>query len=125
MVKPEGRGRGGAEGTFGGAPSRITLPEGRLPAGDERSDHKVELHSPEEQRDLVIVRSDPKARELLKNLDFPGPKWLFQKAVFLYVFNGPGLVFGLSIFADFTHPYDLGNPPQGLVQKPVHLFMSS
>ena len=41
------------------------LPEGRLPAGVERSDHKVELHSPEEQRDLVIVRRDPsKSREL-------------------------------------------------------------
>ena len=27
---------------------------------------KSELHSPEEQRDLVIVRSDPKAREVTK-----------------------------------------------------------
>ena len=53
------------------SPNYITLPEGRLPAGDERSDHKVELHSPEEQRDLVIVRSDlKKARELWKNLIF-------------------------------------------------------
>jgi len=88
-----------------------SAPEGQLPAGDERSDHKSELHSPEEQRDLVIVRSDPKARELLKNLVFwPAPKAFSESSVFAN-FNGPGLVFGLSFLAGFTHPYGLENPP--------------
>jgi len=109
--KPEGRGRGGAEETCGGAPSQTARPKGSSPQGMSGAITKSELHSPEEQRDLVIVRSDPKARETLKTLVFwPAPEAFSESNVFAN-FNGPGLVFGLSFLAGFTHPYGLENPP--------------
>ena len=67
----------------------------------------------------MIVRSDPKARENFENLDFCQPPRAFSESSVLHVFNGPGLVFGLSIFADFTHPCDFGNTQKDLVQKTI------
>ena len=40
------RARGGrSRRNISGCPLAYNVPEGQLPAGDERSDHKVELHS--------------------------------------------------------------------------------
>ena len=110
--KLEGEGGGGAEETSGQNPhSSPALPEGQLPAGDERSDHKVELHSPfREQRDLVIVRSDQENREVCeKSIILVAHKGISGSGVFAN-FNGPGLVFGQSKFPEHHHPYENGNP---------------
>ena len=82
--KLEGEGGGGAEETYRGAPWQTALPEGQLPAGEERSDHKVGAAFPSrEQRDLVIVRSDQqKTAKFAKNPLFLWHTRKFRGVVF-------------------------------------------
>ena len=69
--KQKGEGGGGAEETLRGAHCLDSVARRAAPRrGLSGAITKSELHSPEEQRDLVIVRSDPKAREVTKNLVF-------------------------------------------------------
>ena len=72
----------------------------------------------------MIVRSDPKARELWKILDFSYFPKAFSESSVCKIFNGPGLLFALSIFADSTRPNDLENPPDDSVQKSLQFYAS-
>ena len=95
------------------------LPEGRLPAWGERSDHKVELHSLEEQRDLVIVRRDPTkdSAHFQTNLNFCKVPKADQQSEFLSKDYWPSAIVWADIFANFAHPLGFENSPKDLVQK--------
>ena len=111
--KLEGEGGGGAEETPGGSPLPVQhCPKGSSPQGKSEAITKSELHSPKEQRDLVIVRSDQQktAKFAKKPLFFVPHKEISGSGVFAN-FNGPGLVFGQSKFPEHHRPYGNGKPP--------------
>ena len=82
--KLEGEGGGGAEETPGGSPLPVQhCPKGSSPQGKSEAITKSELHSPKEQRDLVIVRSDQqKTAKFAKIHDFLCHTRKFRGVVF-------------------------------------------
>lgn len=123
--KPEGRGRGGAEETCGGAPSQTARPKGSSPQGMSGAITKSELHSPEEQRDLVIVRSDPKAREHFEKSCFlASPKGIFGKQCFCQ-FQWPRASVWAIVSCRLHPPLWIGKSPLGFGSKVVAFLVPS
>ena len=73
----------------------------------------------------MIVRSDPKAREVSKNLVFYSTPKAFSESTVFANSNGPGLVFGLSFCKLQLTPYGLEIPLKDLVQKSLHFWVLS
>ena len=82
------------------SPLQSSAPEGQLPAGDERSDHKVAAAFPlREQRDLVIAIRDPKKPRSLRKIHyFCGHTREFRGVVFSRISIAQGYCLGIQIF---------------------------